>query len=709
VTRTISFVFDAAGQLTQASDPAAAYEYDYDVAGRLETESQTLTGLTPEIILARAYDTANRLTSLAATIGANLDFKNEYLYDDANRLERITQAGQGGGNTVAEKRVDFAYNAASQFDTITRYADLVGTELVATTTFGYEEGIGRLESIAHAKGLATLASYDYSYDLAGRIDAIDSLLDGLTTYSHDNRGQLTDADHASITDEAYEYDDNGNRTGGDYDTDPNNLTVEDENYTYAYDDEGNRILRTEKATGDYVEYGWDHRNRLTLVTFKNSSHTTTKTVAYEYDVFDRRVRKRVDGNGNGTWDRGEQYVYDGAHIVLVFDDSGDLIRRNLFGPAIDQILASEFIGTPNDTNWYFADHLGTVRDVYSFDDVLNDLVSEGHIEYDSFGNIVDGAAVAEETRFAYTGREWDADAELYYYRARWYDPVLGEFISSDPIGLGPDLNARRYVENQPTMLTDPSGLAPDDFNGWPGGGWNPMNWVHGVGYYGTKWGFDCYYGNYDKSLANKRAMSDLELRTNSTNNSVELDEIRKRLHEQNQKPIPPEWAELIEQAVMAVASSYGTVFEYVSPVSTGVLTGTTRYKTHRTPGRVFGLDEWVINPAKATQARREMAKLLAEYAKDTGKKIKIVPWKENSCGALAQFFPETGEIVIYEGGTHVLHEAALMEELLHYGQYKKAGLLGKTETEIGAATVRRFEEEVEALLEQSGFMRFRPR
>jgi RHS repeat-associated protein len=202
-------------------------------------------------------------------------------------------------------------------------------------------------------------------------------------------------------------------------------------------------------------------NRLTLVTFKNSSHTTTKKVAYEYDAFDRRVRKRVDDNGNGTWDRGEQYVYDGAHIVMVFDDSGDLIRRNLFGPAIDQILASEFIGSPNDTHWYFADHLGTVRDVYSFDDVLNDLVSEGHIEYDSFGNIVDGAAVAEEARFAYTGREWDADAELYYYRARWYDPVLGKFISPDPIGLGPDYNARRYVENQPTMLTDPSGLAPN--------------------------------------------------------------------------------------------------------------------------------------------------------------------------------------------------------------------------------------------------------
>jgi RHS repeat-associated protein len=230
-------------------------------------------------------------------------------------------------------------------------------------------------------------------------------------------------------------------------------------FDFEYDDEGNRVLRTDKTTGNYVEYGWDHRNRLTLVTFKNSSHATTKQVAYEYDAFDRRVRKRADTDGNSTWDRGEQYVYDGQHIALVFDDSGDLIRRNLFGPAIDQILASEFIGSPNDTHWYFADHLGTVRDVYSYDDVLNDLVSEGHIEYDSFGNIVDGAAAAEEAHFSYTGREWDADAELFYYRHRWYDAKLGQFISQDPIGFqAEDPNLRRYVGNDVLVNTDPSGL-----------------------------------------------------------------------------------------------------------------------------------------------------------------------------------------------------------------------------------------------------------
>ena len=110
----------------------------------------------------------------------------------------------------------------------------------------------------------------------------------------------------------------------------------------------------------------------------------------------------------------------------------------------------------DDTHWYFADHLGTVRDAYSYDDVLNDLVSEGHIEYDSFGNIVGGAAAAEVAHFAYTGREWDADVELFYYRHRWYDAKLGQFVSQDPIGFsGRDTNLRRYVWGHVTGLIDP--------------------------------------------------------------------------------------------------------------------------------------------------------------------------------------------------------------------------------------------------------------
>ena len=87
----------------------------------------------------------------------------------------------------------------------------------------------------------------------------------------------------------------------------------------------------------------------------------------------------------------------------------------------------------------------------------------------------DGAILSEtdpgvEHRFGYTGRDWDADAELYYYRARWYDPVVGRFISEDPSGFAAgDENLSRYVLNSPVMLVDPSGLQPALPAGpWPG-------------------------------------------------------------------------------------------------------------------------------------------------------------------------------------------------------------------------------------------------
>ena len=75
--------------------------------------------------------------------------------------------------------------------------------------------------------------------------------------------------------------------------------------------------------------------------------------------------------------------------------------------------------------------------------------------YDSFGNLVKGTL--DET-YSYTGREWDKEAGLYYYRARFYDPLVGKFISKDPIGFdGGDVNLYSYVGQNPVNLTDPSG------------------------------------------------------------------------------------------------------------------------------------------------------------------------------------------------------------------------------------------------------------
>jgi RHS repeat-associated protein len=61
--------------------------------------------------------------------------------------------------------------------------------------------------------------------------------------------------------------------------------------------------------------------------------------------------------------------------------------------------------------------------------------------------------------YAYTAREWDPETNLSYYRARYYDPKVGRFISEDPSGFGAGANFYAYADNSPTNRTDPFGLA----------------------------------------------------------------------------------------------------------------------------------------------------------------------------------------------------------------------------------------------------------
>ena len=78
-------------------------------------------------------------------------------------------------------------------------------------------------------------------------------------------------------------------------------------------------------------------------------------------------------------------------------------------------------------------------------------------QYDPWGNLLQGQGTGG---YAFTGREWDTETGLYYYRARYYDSKLGRFVSEDPAGLRSGLNRYAYVANRPINLTDPSGLDP---------------------------------------------------------------------------------------------------------------------------------------------------------------------------------------------------------------------------------------------------------
>ncbi len=259
-------------------------------------------------------------------------------------------------------------------------------------------------------------------------------------YNYDNTNQLAGADHSAISDEGYTYDANGNRTNAGYQTGTNNQLFSDGTYNYTYDAEGNLKTRTEIATGKVREFTWDYRNRLTGVTDKTGG-TVTQQVSYTYDALNQRIAKTV---GTQT----TRFVYDRGNVYLEFSGTNTTpSTRYLYGLMVDQVLAQE---SNSQTTWMLTDHLGSVRDL-----VNNSGAVVNHFTYDSFGQVVGSMAGATaDTRYKFTGREYDGETGLYYYRARYFDAGVGRFIGQDPLGFGAgDSNLYRYVGNRPLTLS----------------------------------------------------------------------------------------------------------------------------------------------------------------------------------------------------------------------------------------------------------------
>jgi RHS repeat-associated protein len=196
---------------------------------------------------------------------------------------------------------------------------------------------------------------------------------------------------------------------------------------------------------------------LTKVTRRNDQDEITHEMEFTYDVFDRRIRTDESTVSGGVYaTQTTKFLYDGNHIALVYVSPSDMLaHRYLFGPAVDQVLADEAfeLNQPQGVRWPLTDHLGTVRDVVdSSGTVVN------HITYTSFGVPLDETDPSAHIAFGYTGREFEAEIGLQFNRARWYDPVLGVWVSVDPIGFAGGLaNLYGYVGNDVLSDTDPNG------------------------------------------------------------------------------------------------------------------------------------------------------------------------------------------------------------------------------------------------------------
>jgi len=449
LVRTISYTYDTAGRLYQATDPDSTYGYTYNGLGQVTYESQSYAGFSPLIEYTSTLDGAGKLTALAAAIAGTSDFKNTFSYDTLARVSSIVQQGQTGGNAVAEKRADFSYDDSGAFTQISRYADAAGAELALNTFYAYDDA-GRLTSLIHSMdtsapssgwGTSPLAGYQFTYDASSRITSINSYIDGNTDYTYDETDQLTAADHPSSgpADESYSYDENGNRTMTGYSTGTNNQLSSDGTYNYTYDDEGNRLTKTDTSTGDKEEYTWDWRNRLTNVTFKDSNGTVTKTVDYAYDYLNQLIRRTFDDDGAGPNAATDEFFSnENGQINLQFDGStaSSLSHRFVWNPAaIDQLLADETVAslsTAGTVLYTLADHLGTIQDLASHNSSTHTTTIDNHRTYDSYGNVVSETNSAVDELFGFTGRLLDDATGKQWNLFRWYDAPTGRWMSEDP-------------------------------------------------------------------------------------------------------------------------------------------------------------------------------------------------------------------------------------------------------------------------------------
>ena len=196
-TVTLSFVYNAAGELASATDEnftagtTAVDSYTYDMAGETTSETEQIPGLAPTVTLASQYTNGDR-TQLAASIGSTNDFVNNYQYQGLlGEMSQVTQTSNGG-NAVAAKTATFQYDLQGELTGVDRYQNADATaNFVAQATYGYD-AIGALTSLAYTdKYSNTLDSYTYSYDALGNMASSTNTFDGTVSYTSDATGQLS--------------------------------------------------------------------------------------------------------------------------------------------------------------------------------------------------------------------------------------------------------------------------------------------------------------------------------------------------------------------------------------------------------------------------------------------------------------------------------------------------------------------------------------
>ncbi len=459
---TTSVTYDLNGNpLTVTNSRGLPTSWTYDGMDRVLTRTDALARQQ-----SYSYDGNGNVATFTDRKGQVTSYK----YDGLNRLNFVGFGTQGSGNSAT-----YASSITYQYDGGNRLTQALDS-VAGTITQGFDN-LDRLTSVATPQGSIT-----YGYDLAGRRTSMTVAGQTAVSYAYDNADRLTQVSQGSSA----------------------------VNFSY---DNANRRASMTLPNGINITYAYDNDSRVTGMTYSFGS-STLGTLAYAYDSLGRRTQMggtfartglpqpvasatydsdneltnwnslalSYDANGNMLSDGTNSFAWDSRNHLSAINGAPiqyDAFGRRTQNPAARSLLydgfnpIQELTGSTVGSNMLAGnvDETFTRTDSFGAFSLLTDVLgstialadANGNIQtsytYDPFGGTgITGASSTNE--FQFTGRENDGNG-LYYYRARYYNPMFGRFISQDPLGFGGgDVNLYAYVRNSPTNLVDPSGKNP---------------------------------------------------------------------------------------------------------------------------------------------------------------------------------------------------------------------------------------------------------
>jgi len=422
--------------------------YNYDGANQLTTIEHSRTSV-PPVSFSRyeyLYDTAGNRTQMVGTAGSSVRSES-YSYDAADQLTGVTYKT---GSTV-ERIVSYFYDAAGNR---TGLVERIGSTTNITSYAANSDN--QLTSVTATRQGLTVTGYvepgprsNKWYASVARARSQESVVSGQNgTFAIPGVPVTGGANALTVT---------VTDVSGNVATQVVNVTViSGQPVSIGYDANGNQTNHNDWAMA------YDRENRLT------EARSQESVVSYSYDPLGRLIRRVAYTNDSGSWilTSDSCLYYAGWQVIAEYDGDGNLQRKYVYGPGIDEPIRM----TSGGANYYYhADGLGSVTEIT---DVTGNLVES--YRYDVFGTptMYDHSAIrisqsAIGNRLLFTGRDYDPDTGWYNYRHRYYNPALGRFVQPDPIGINSgDINLYRYCLNNAVNNVDPEGKVV----GWVAGG-----------------------------------------------------------------------------------------------------------------------------------------------------------------------------------------------------------------------------------------------